>query len=40
MKVLCKRYNISEQAFYRWSNMFGGMDVAYARRLKRGGRDS
>lgn len=34
IKDLCKRYNISEQTFYRWRTKFGGMDVAEARRLK------
>ncbi len=33
-KDLCKRYYITEQAFCRWRNKFGGMDVAEARRLK------
>lgn len=34
IRDVCKQHNISEQAFYRWHDKYGGMDVADARRLK------
>lgn len=34
IRDLCKRYNITEQTFFRWRNRFGGMDVPDAKRLK------
>ena len=32
--MLCKKHNISEQAFCRWRSRFGRMDVPDAKRLK------
>ena len=34
IREVCKRHNITEQAFFRWRNRLGGMDVSDARRLK------
>ena len=34
IRDVCKKYNIAEQTFFRWSNRFGGMDVPDAKRLK------
>ncbi len=34
IRDLCRQHNITEQTFYRWRNVYGGMDVAEARRLK------
>ena len=34
IREVCKQHNITEQTLYRWRNMYGGMDVADARRLK------
>jgi putative transposase len=31
---ICRKYNCSEQSFYRWKSKFGGMDVSEAKRLK------
>jgi len=31
---VCRKYNCSEQSFYRWKAKFGGMDVSEAKRLK------
>lgn len=31
---ICRKYNCSEQSFYRWKAKFGGMDVSEAKRLK------
>lgn len=31
---ICRKYNCSEQSFYRWKAKFGGMDVPEAKRLK------
>lgn len=34
IKEVCARHNISEAAFYRWRQKYGGMDVDEARRLR------
>lgn len=34
VKELCRKYNISDAAFYTWRKKFGGMEVSEARRLK------
>ena len=31
---VCRKYNCSEQSFYRWKSKFGGMEVSDAKRLK------
>ena len=31
---VCRRYNISEQTFYRWRNKYGGLEVSEVRRLR------
>jgi putative transposase len=31
---ICRKYNCSEQSFYRWKSKFGGMDVSEVKRLK------
>jgi len=31
---ICRENNISGNTFYRWKNMYGGMEVSEARRLK------
>ena len=31
---VCRKYNLSENSFYRWRRKFGGMEVSEARRLK------
>ncbi len=31
---LCRRYNLTEQTFFRWRNKYGGLDVPDARKLK------
>ena len=31
---LCKRHGVSEQSFYRWKKMYGGMEVSEVRRLR------
>lgn len=31
---VCRKYNCSEQSFYRWKSKYGGMDVSEAKRLK------
>ncbi len=37
MKVseIVRKYNVSEQTFYRWKSKYGGMEVSDAKRLKR-----
>jgi putative transposase len=32
--VLCRQHGISEQTFYRWKRVYGGLEVSQARRLK------
>ena len=34
IRELCRKYNITEQTFFRWRNQFGGLNVSEARRLK------
>jgi len=31
---VCRKYNCSEQSFYRWKAKYGGMEVSEARRLR------
>jgi putative transposase len=31
---LCRRYGISEQSYYRWKKVYGGMEPSEARELK------
>ena len=31
---VCRKYNCSEQSFYRWKAKFGGMDICEAKRLR------
>ena len=31
---VCRKYNCSEQSFYRWKARFGGMEVSEAKRLR------
>lgn len=31
---LCKRHGVSEQSFYRWKKVYGGMGVSEVRRLR------
>lgn len=33
VREVCGQHNFTEQAFYRWRNKFGGMDVAEAKQL-------
>lgn len=30
----CRKYNVSEQSFYRWKKKYGGMDIDEAKRAK------
>jgi putative transposase len=34
IKVLCRKYGISEPTFYNWKAKYAGMTVSEARRLK------
>ena len=34
VKVLCRKYNISDATFYTWRKKYGGLEVSEARRLK------
>ena len=34
VRELCRRYNVTEQTFFRWRNKYGGMEVSDARKLK------
>lgn len=34
IRQTCRKYNITEQTFYRWRNKYEGLEVADARRLK------
>jgi putative transposase len=31
---VCRTYGISEQTYYRWRQLYGGLDVPHLRRLK------
>ena len=31
---LCRKFGISEQSFYRWKKIYGGMEPSEARELK------
>ena len=31
---ICREYGVSEAAFYRWRQKYGGMEVSEAKRLK------
>lgn len=33
-KDLCRKHNISEQTFYRWKKVYGGMEASEVKRLK------
>lgn len=33
-REVIRRYNITEQTFYRWKKVYAGMDVADVKRLK------
>ncbi len=32
--ALCRQHGISEQTFYRWKRVYGGLEVNHVRRLK------
>ena len=34
IRDVIRKYNVSEQSFYRWRNKFGGMQTSEVRRLK------
>ena len=34
IRDVSRKYNITEQTFYRWRNKYGGMDISEAKRLK------
>jgi len=34
LKELCRKYGISEQTFYRWRKVYGGLSTNEVRRLK------
>jgi len=34
VRDICRKYNITEQTFYRWRNKYGGLEMSEARRLK------
>jgi putative transposase len=31
---VCRKHNVSEQSFYRWKAMYGGMSVSEVKRLR------
>ena len=31
---VCRKHNLSEQTFYRWKKLYGGMEVSEVKRLK------
>lgn len=34
IREVCRRYNITEQTFFRWRKKYGSLDVSDARKLK------
>ena len=34
VRDVCRKYNMTEQTFYRWRKQFAGMDVTDVRQLK------
>jgi len=34
-REVIRKYNISEQTFYKWKRMYGGMSVSEVKRLKK-----
>lgn len=34
IKTVCRKYGISEQTFYRWKKMYGGLGVTEVQRIK------
>ena len=34
IRDVIRKYNVSEQSFYRWRNKYGGMQTSEVRRLK------
>ncbi len=34
IKTVCRKYGISEQTFYRWKRMYGGLGVSEVQRIK------
>ena len=34
VRDVIRKYNVSEQSFYRWRQKYGGMDTSEVRRLK------
>ena len=34
MREVIRKYNVSEQSFYRWRQKYGGMETSEVRRLK------
>ena len=34
IRDLCRKYNVTEQTFYRWRNKYGGMEVSDVVHLK------
>ena len=34
VRDICRKYNVTEQTFYRWRKQFAGMDIADVRQLK------
>ena len=34
IRDICRRYNVTEQTYFRWRSKFGGMTISDARKLK------
>ena len=34
VRETCRKYNVTEQTYYRWRNKYGGLSVSELRRLK------